>query len=68
MTSRRKGREATGKGLTSATLPATTVVTNIPAPVEVRGRAMLGQTVCLLVFSYYPCGLVIFKCETALTK
>ena len=34
MTSRRNGREATAKGLTSATLPATTVVTNIPAPVE----------------------------------
>lgn len=47
MTSRRKGREATGKGLTSATLPATTVVTNIPAPVEVRGRARYGQTVFL---------------------
>ncbi len=38
MTSRRNGREATAKGLTSATLPATTVVTKIPAPVEGGGE------------------------------
>lgn len=34
MTSRRKGRDATAKGFTSATLPATMVVTKIPAPVD----------------------------------
>lgn len=51
MTSRRKGREATVKGFTSATLPATTVVTNIPAPVEVSGGAEWGQNVGLLISS-----------------
>lgn len=47
MTSRRKGREATVKGFTSATLPATTVVTKMPAPFRVKYTASLIQTLSL---------------------
>lgn len=65
MTSRRNGREATEKGLTSATLPATTVVTKIPAPVESKERSSTGfhierlfetilVSVCLCVYKSLP--------------
>lgn len=50
MTSRRNGREATAKGLTSATLPATTVVTNIPAPGKANRLSHL--KVFLNLFTY----------------
>lgn len=40
MTSRRNGRDATAKGLKRDTLPATTVVTNIPAPRNKRRKLM----------------------------
>lgn len=67
MTSRRNGRVATAKGLTSATLPATTVVTNIPAPVEEYGeRSEEVQPGChIKKFDLFLCVCLPNKAPTA---